>query len=168
LRCGFGVPPVTLFSRMKKKILTGFVVVFVAVQFVRPAKNLSAAPPGPNDLVTRYGAPPEVKKILEVACYDCHSNRTRYPWYAEVEPNGWWLASHIRDGKDNLNFNEFAGYSKHTQAKKLEAIGDELTGHTMPLNSYTWIHKDAILSEAQIKLLTDWTEDLKDKIEPDK
>jgi hypothetical protein len=151
---------------LKKKIGLGLLAIGVAIQFVRPAKNDS--PIGPDDLAAKYPPPPEVKHLLETACYDCHSNHTRYPWYAQLQPAGWWLASHINDGKTQLNFSEFASYTEHRRAKKLQAISDEVTDHSMPLNSYTWIHRDAKLTAAQIKTLADWAEALAEKIEPDK
>jgi hypothetical protein len=152
--------------KLGKKILLGLAAVAVAIQFVRPAKN--DTPAGPDDLAAKYPPPPAVKQILETACYDCHSNRTRYPWYAQLQPTGWWLASHINDGKRELNFSEFAAYAEHRRAKKLQAISDEVTDHSMPLKSYTWIHRDAKLTDAQIKLIAEWAESLAEKIEPDK
>ncbi len=149
----------------KSKILLGLGAVFVAIQFVRPAKNDS--PAGPDDLAAHYAPPPVVRQILETACYDCHSNRTRYPWYAQVQPVGWWLASHVNDGKAQLNFSEFASYTEHRRAKKLLSLSDEVTDRSMPLKSYTWIHRDAKLTAAQIKTLADWAETLAEKIEPD-
>ena len=151
---------------MRKKIFLGLALLLVAIQFVRPAKNLSAAPAGQDDLAVRYPPPPEVRRILETACYDCHSNHTRYPWYAEVQPVGWWLKSHIDDGKRDLNFSEFGAYSTKKQGKKLGAIYDEVIDRKMPLSSYTWIHRDAKLTDAQIKAFCDWAEALQEKVAP--
>src|SRR5579859_128630 len=110
---------------MIKKILLGLVVVFVAIQFVRPAKNLSPAA-GPNDVTAKVTVPADVQRVLAKACYDCHSDNTRYPWYAEVQPVGWWLASHIKNGKRHLNFSEFGAYdAKHAQ-RKLQQTAHEL------------------------------------------
>lgn len=148
---------------MLKKISLGLVLLFVAIQFVRPAKNLSATP-GPHDITALHPTPPAVKQLLAVACYDCHSNHTRYPWYAEVQPLGWWLAQHVRDGKHELNFSELGAYSKKTAARKLDACIDEVTDKAMPLPSYRLNHRDARLTEAQTKLLTDWFEDTRDRI----
>ncbi len=150
--------------RIVQRIFLGGLIVFAAIQFIRPAKN--DAPAGPDDLAVKFPPPPEVKRMLETACYDCHSNHTRYPWYAQVQPTGWWLARHINDGKGALNFSEFGSYTAHRQAKKLQAISDEVTEHSMPLKSYTWIHRDAIFSEPQIKMLADWADSLAEKIEP--
>lgn len=149
---------------LNRKLVLGLGLALIGLQFVRPAKNDS--PAGAEDLAAKYPPPPAVKQLLESACYDCHSNRTHYPWYAEVQPVGWWLAEHIKDGKRQLNFSEFTAYDPHRQAKKLLSISDEVTDRSMPLKSYTWIHRDAKLTEAQIKLLADWAESLAEKIEP--
>lgn len=148
-----------------KKISLVAAVVVVAMQFIRPARNLSAAPPGKDDLATLYPPPPEVRHLLEVACYDCHSNNTRYPWYTNVQPVGWWLKSHIDEGKDKLNFSEFGTYSLNRQGKRFGAIADQLTDRTMPFPSYTWIHRDAVFTAAQNLALIEWAESMQAKIE---
>jgi len=148
---------------MLKKILLGLILVLLVIQFIRPAKN-AAVRASPNDVVTLYPTPPAVKQLLAVACYDCHSNATRYPWYAELQPLGWWLASHVTDGKHALNFSEVGGYTAKTAARRLNLCADEIADHSMPLFSYRLIHADARLSEAQIKILTDWFEQTSDFI----
>jgi hypothetical protein len=148
-----------------KRILLVAAVAVVAMQFIRPVRNLSTTPPGKNDIVTLYPPLPEVRHLLAVACYDCHSNNTRYPWYADVQPVGWWLKSHIDEGKDRLNFSEFGSYSLNRQRKKFGAIADQLTDRVMPLKSYTWIHRDAVLTDAQNNALIDWAESMQEKVE---
>jgi len=151
---------------MLKKILLGFCVLLIAIQFVRPQKNLSTSV-SPNDITVKYPTSPEVKKLLQVACYDCHSNNTRYPWYAEVQPVAWWLADHIKEGKQHLNFSEFGALTPKRGARKMQQMMDELADHSMPLPSYRWGHKDARLAEAQVQLLTDWADSIRDKLAPD-
>jgi hypothetical protein len=146
-----------------KKFLLGLGVLLVAAQFVRPGRNESAGP-GPDDITAKFPVPPEVSGLLQRACNDCHSNHTRYPWYAEVQPVRWWLDSHINDGKRHLNFSEFGAYPAKRAAKKLQAISDEVTERTMPLKSYTLVHADARLAPAEIKLLAGWAEALQEKI----
>jgi len=121
---------------MKKKILLGLVLAFLAVQFVRPEKNLSPAP-SRTDLLALHPPPAEVKRLLQVGCYDCHSDNTRYPWYAELQPLGWWLAQHVRDGKRELNLSSFGELSPKKQASKLEEMVDVISRREMPLESYT-------------------------------
>jgi hypothetical protein len=150
---------------MIKKLFLGLALLSLALQFVRPAKNLSPAP-GPQDITTKVAVPAEVQRVFTKACYDCHSDHTRYPWYAEVQPAGWWLASHIKDGKQHLNFSEFGAYNAMTADRRLKQIAREVDDRSMPLNSYTWIHRDAILTAAEIKLIDDWVDAARTKIAP--
>ncbi|MFA6962173.1 MAG: heme-binding domain-containing protein [Opitutaceae bacterium] len=141
--------------KLLKKISLGVVVLFIAAQFYRPAKNIASGPSA-NDITAHYPTSPDVKQLLSVACYDCHSNTTHYPWYANIQPVSSWLASHVEDGKKHLNFSEFASYTPKRAANKLGEVVDEVTDREMPLFSYRLGHADARLTPAQIKLLTDW------------
>lgn len=139
-----------------KKILLAVVVLLVVIQFFRPARNVAAAP-SPNDLAAHYPMPPPVKATLETSCFDCHSDTTRYPWYVNLQPVGWWMAHHIKDGKRHLNFSEFAAYNPKIAFRKMKGVANVVTKHEMPLESYTWIHHDAKLTDAQAKEIADWT-----------
>lgn len=148
--------------RIFKRVLLALLVVLIVLQAFRPAKNLSNDTT--RDISKTYVVPKNVQAILAKACNDCHSNSTRYPWYAEIQPLGWWLADHVKDGKRHLNFNEFDGYSKARQYKKLEECIEEVKEGGMPLSSYTAIHKDAILSQAEKDALYNWCEILRQNI----
>jgi hypothetical protein len=91
---------------MIKNIFIGLLVVLVALQFVRPARNVSADTT--KDISTLYPMSDSVKMIVNKACADCHSNKTVYPWYASVQPLSFWLDHHVNEGKGEINFNEFA------------------------------------------------------------
>jgi len=146
-----------------KKILLVLLLVFIAMQFIRPARNIGQV--GQADIANRLMVPGSVEGILKTSCYDCHSNNTRYPWYANIQPMGWLLANHIKDGKDDLNFNEFGTYTKRRQVSKLKAIGSSVKEGTMPLPSYTLLHQDAILSKEEKTLVTDWATKTRDSLE---
>ena len=90
---------------MKLLKRSAFVLIglFVVIQFIRPAQNTTEGTPA-TDVCTQFNVPPDIKSVLHTACYDCHSDNTRYPWYAEVQPVGWWLTSHIKEAKRHLNF----------------------------------------------------------------
>jgi uncharacterized membrane protein len=150
---------------MVKKILLGLLVVFIAIQFIRQSKNLGANS-SPADLFARRPAPAEVKQLIQTVCYDCHSNTTRYPWYAEVQPVGWLLANHIKEGKQHLNFSEFDQLTPKRAGHKLEQCADEVTEGGMPLPSYRLIHREARLTNAQRKLLVDWFDSVRAQIPP--
>jgi hypothetical protein len=80
-----------------KKLLIVLLVVFVVAQAFRPEKNNSNDTS--KDISNSYVVPENVKTILAKACNDCHSNNTRYPWYAEIQPVAWWINDHVKDGK---------------------------------------------------------------------
>ena len=150
---------------MLKKIFLGLLVVMIGIQFIRPEKNVSPVP-GKNDLLVLHPAPAEVKQILTVGCYDCHSDNTRYPWYSEVQPFAWWIANHVRDGKRELNLSSFGNLSPKRKANRLEEMVDLIASRKMPLPSYTLVHRDAKFTDAQTKQLNDWLEALRDKVGP--
>jgi len=139
---------------MIKRILIALAMVLIIIQFIRPSKNLSADTS--KDISTLYAVPEDVKAILERACNDCHTNRTVYPWYSEVQPIGWWLNNHISGGKRHINFNNFASLRAATQKKKMEECMDQIKHNDMPISSYTWIHTDAELSEANKQTMYAW------------
>jgi hypothetical protein len=154
---------------MKKRLrLAGLVLflVLVGIQFIHPKQNLGATG-GPNDITVRSAVPDDVRWLLAATCYDCHSNRTRYPWYASVQPVAWWLDHHVREGKRELNFSEFGAYPARRAAHKMAAIVKEVGEGDMPLSSYTWIHPAARLPPDQRKKLVDWAQALHDKIPPE-
>jgi len=140
---------------MLRKILLLLLVIFVIIQFFRPAKNLSDVFQA-NNIETKYPASAEVKATLQKACYDCHSNNTKYPWYSNIQPVAWWLNKHIKDGKKELNFDEFTNYDQRRQYHKLEEIEEQMKEGGMPLKSYTLIHKEAILTDAERDAIYAW------------
>jgi hypothetical protein len=144
-----------------KKILIACLVLLVVIQFVRLSPN-NGDGHGEKEISKKYNVPAEVQAILEQSCYDCHSNHTNYPWYTNIQPIGWWIQiSHVNDGKRHLNFSEFASYPEKRAKKKIEEIADEIREGGMPLGSYTFIHRDAVLTGPQSKTLIDWAESLK-------
>ena len=150
-------------KKVIKRILLVLLIIFVLIQFIRPAKNKSEGISA-NDISTKYPVPDTVQSILKVACNDCHSNNTRYPWYAEIQPVAWWLNNHIVDGKRGLNFSEFTSYRIKKQFHRLDDINELVKKNEMPLSSYTLIHTDAKLTDQQKLILANWTEALKDTI----
>lgn len=109
--------------------------------------------------------PPDITLILGRSCNDCHSNQTVHPWYADVQPAGWFLKSHIDDGRRELNFSVWATYDARRKSKKLEEICEQIEAKTMPLPSYLWIHGYAALSEGEAQALCDWAKGEQARIE---
>lgn len=150
---------------MSKKIAAAALLLIVLIQFIRPEKNRSTHAQ-PDDVFAQQPAPDEVRVAIEHACYDCHSNSTRYPWYAEIQPLGWWLARHVRDGKEHLNFSEFGRYTPKRAARKLEQSIESIDDGTMPLKSYTLVHRDARFSAEQKKRILEWLDSIQERVQP--
>ena len=125
------------------------------MQFIQPARNQFKGTTN-NGLGSLYEVPDTINRLLRTACYDCHSSNTEYPWYTNIQPIGWILARHIRQGKADLNFDEFATYSGRMQRNKMKSIISQIRDDQMPLQSYTFMHKDARLSNEDKKLLINW------------
>ena len=100
--------------------------------------------------------PDAVFSILQHACYDCHSNNTRYPWYAHLQPVGWWVQDHVKAGRSELNFSEFGRWSTAEQIELLDHCADLVEKGKMPLGSYLRMHPRARLTAWQKSLLTEW------------
>jgi Haem-binding domain len=142
---------------MLKKFLYFVLIALVIIQFFHPEKNNeSTAAALSTDVSKVFPVPDNVQNILQNSCYDCHSNNTQYPWYAEIQPVAWWLDHHIEEGKKEVNFNEFATYSLRRQYKKFEEIIEQVKKDEMPPGSYTLIHRDAILNKDQKLALSLW------------
>jgi len=143
-----------------KRILLILLIAFLAIQFVRPAKNESTDKS--KHISTLYAVPADVNTILTKACNDCHTNNTIYPWYAAVQPVTWWLDDHIKEGKKHLNFDEYNTYSLRKQYHKMEEVIEQVKEKEMPLNSYTWVHRDAKLTDEERVSLTTWAQSVMD------
>jgi hypothetical protein len=140
---------------MFKKIMLFLLLAFIVIQFIHPKPN-KASGAQPYAISQSFSIPDDVKSILHKACNDCHTNNTRYPWYSNIQPADWWLTNHIKEGKAHLNFDEYTNHNLRYQYHKLEETIDLVKENGMPLNSYTWIHKDAILTVSEKEKLVNW------------
>lgn len=147
---------------MSRSSLALAIVVIVAVgaQFVRP--NMANPQTDPSRTVTaNERVPPDVASALQRACHDCHSNETRWPWYAQISPVSWFLANHVSEGRRELNFSEWGTFNARRRSGKLREICEQVQQGKMPLKSYLWLHADAGLSDGETKAICAWTNDIK-------
>ena len=143
--------------RILKWIAIVLVVIFIGIQFVRPARTNPQVDEA-QTIFARTQMTPEVSAILERSCRDCHSNKTVWPWYTNVAPISWWLSDHVTHGRNDLNISEWGLMDKDRQERKLRQICDEVSDNLMPLSSYLPMHPQARLSEQDKKTLCDWTD----------
>jgi uncharacterized protein YxeA len=129
------------------------VIAFIVMQFFRPEMN-DGGYDSFNVFEKETKVSDEVLSILKKNCFDCHTNQTRYTWYAEVAPISYWLNNHILDGKKHFNMSEWNGYSVKKKSKKMDELIEEVQEGEMPLNSYTWIHGS--ITEGEKEILIQW------------
>ncbi|QIE59343.1 heme-binding domain-containing protein [Rasiella rasia] len=150
--------------KVLKIIASIALIAFVVIQFLPMDYNQSETVPQTDFMLVNI-VPATVEKSLQVSCYDCHSNNTKYPWYNKVQPVAWFLEDHIKEGKAELNFNEWDTYSDRRQNSKLRSIIKQIENGEMPLDSYTLIHRDAIFSEKEKEAVLNYMKTLKDDLE---
>jgi hypothetical protein len=136
-------------------------IAFVVIQFFSTYTNESYTTPE-TDFMLVNKVPANIQNQLMVSCYDCHSNNTAYPWYSKVQPAAWFLEDHIKEGKAVLNFNEWQNYSDRRKKSKLRSIIKQIESGEMPMENYTLIHRDAILSEIDEKAMIEFMTKLND------
>ncbi|MGO3183349.1 MAG: heme-binding domain-containing protein [Aequorivita sp.] len=139
-------------------------VAFVGIQFMPTERNQSEIVPK-TDFMVVNNTPENISKLLQVSCYDCHSNNTEYPWYNKIQPAAWFLEDHIKEGKAELNFSEWDSLSNRRKNSKLKSIISQIRDDEMPLISYTLVHGDAVLSNSEKKLVLDYMRGIKDSLQ---
>ena len=135
------------------------IAILIVLQFFQPEKNQGSITQE-SDLIVVASVPDSLSKILITSCYDCHSNRTEYPWYNRISPVSWYLYKHVSEGKEGLNLSEYGNLSKAEKIGALSDLYDALEAGTMPLQSYMLIHRDARMSQEEIDALLDWADQM--------
>lgn len=142
-------------KKVVKLILLVALGTLIVMQFIRPEKN-----EGGYESVAAFEAEAKpsaaVANLLKANCYDCHSNQTQYPWYAEIAPISYFLKDHIDEGKEHFDFSSWTTYSTKKKDHKLEELIEEVEEGEMPLESYTWIHGN--ITEQERELIIQWAQ----------
>ena len=135
---------------LQKTLLVGLGL-FLAIQLV-PVERSN--PP----VLAEVPAPPEVREVIERACYDCHSHETRWPWYAQLAPASWLLAYDVAEAREHMNFSDWKQYDEDEQRDLVEEAWEEVEEGEMPPWFYLPLHPEARLSDAERGVLRRWAE----------
>jgi hypothetical protein len=152
-------------KKVFKTIAWLLLIALVVIQFFRPAKDNTETSVSPNHISSKFTIPADVNTILEKACNDCHSNKSIYPWYHNIQPVGYWINNHITDGKKELNFSAYTDKRLRYQYHKMEELIEQVKEGEMPLDSYTWTHRNAILTQDEKTKLMDWAKSVMTNLE---
>jgi hypothetical protein len=127
-------------SRFLTKVLLGSVVFFALIQLVPYGRDHRNPP------VRREPAwdSPRTRELAVRACFDCHSNQVRWPWYSDVAPVSWLIQHDVDEARSELNFSEW-----DRPQEEADEAGEEVAEGEMPLWSYRLAHPEARLSDRE-------------------
>ncbi len=137
-------------------------IILIAMQFI-PSYEKSNLPVDPAKEIK---APREVMEVFKRSCYDCHSNETNWPWYADVAPMKWVVRRDVIEGRKALNFSIWQEYGD-AKRKELKKQIYRSVIIAMPLPQYLWLHPKAKLTKTQKDLIRNWASDGKGYIDVD-
>ena len=137
--------------RTIKRLALVVMAAFVLAQFI-PVDRSNPA------VEAEVPAPAAVRDILQRSCYDCNSNETVWPWYSRVAPVSWLVARDVHQARQHLNFSTWNRLKTVDRADALEEILEEVERGDMPLAIYLPLHRDAQLTDADIRTIAEWVQ----------
>ena len=132
---------------MKKIVISIVIILIVGIQFIPAGRSNQG-------VISDFDGPEEVEAILRRSCYDCHSNESKWPWYSRVAPVSWFVAGHVKEGREHLNFSDWAPIRDNMYIR--EEIYEETAEGKMPLKSYLLMHSGAKVTKAELETLKTW------------
>jgi hypothetical protein len=144
-------------------LIAGIIALLLTIQFIRPEKT---NPPIVRErtLEAAVTVPPAVEDILARSCNDCHSDRTRWPWYSYFAPVSWLVVNDVNEGRRHLNFSQWlgldvdAGDAVPYTFQRLHTVCKAVESRSMPFWSYAAVHRRARLAEGDIRAVCEWSE----------
>lgn len=138
-------------SRRVKQAAVVFVLVFAAAQLIRP-ERANPSTDARRTIQAQVGTASGLVAVLDRACRDCHSNNTVWPWYTQIAPLSWLMASGVNEGRKAVNFSEWASYPPDVQRTLLSVACQDATSGTMP-GPYTLVRPETKLSPQDIETI---------------
>ncbi|HMZ60888.1 MAG TPA: heme-binding domain-containing protein [Leptospiraceae bacterium] len=117
----------------------------------------------PEPQETVLSAERNVTEILRRSCFDCHSSEVRWPWYSYIFPLSSLIAHHIKEGREELDFSVWDSLSVKKRNSLADKIIEEIDKNEMPLKSYTFMHREAVLSSEDREILKNWAKGFMDE-----
>jgi hypothetical protein len=132
-----------------KWYVVALIAAFAGIQFLQPAL--------PNPPVTaEIQLPPDVKQILRISCYNCHSNETTLSWFDKPAPAYWLVAKHVKEGRERMNFSEVGKLPLAQQQGFLFESVSQIELGAMPLPAYERLHPESRITPEQLAVLKNY------------
>lgn len=122
------------------RIAAASMAVMAAIQLVPYGRDHDNPPVGREPVWDRA----ETRALAGRACFDCHSNETTWPWYANVAPVSWLVQHDVDEGRVALNFSEW-----DRTFEEAEESSETVREGEMPMAVYVWMHPAARLDPAE-------------------
>jgi cytochrome c551/c552 len=122
-------------------------VLFVLIQLIPIGRNHT----NPPVVIEPIWNSPATRELAKIACFDCHSNETVWPWYSNIAPVSWLVYYDVVGGRNRMNFSEWNS-NFHPNVDELVGIIQE---GEMPPVQYLLMHPNANLSAADKQALID-------------
>jgi hypothetical protein len=141
--------------RWLKRMILPLFAVLLLIQIFRPTRTNPPVDPK-REIYANLAVDSAVAGVFARSCNDCHSNRTVWPWYSGVAPGSWLVVSDVKRGRKALNLSEWAMYKTEARQKHLAEIYKEVSEGEMPALPYKFMHPDAKLTKADVRLVCEW------------
>ena len=130
-----------------RKLPTVLIVAAVAFLFLQVVSGRGDRTNPPDGALVSFDSP-ATETLAKRACFDCHSNRTHWPWYSAIAPISWRIQRHVVEGREKLNFTDFVPANEKVADAAGEA-GETVTKKKMPPVDYLLLHPEARLTAAE-------------------
>src|SRR4051812_24194408 len=84
------------------------------------------------------------QELFAGACGDCHSDKTRWPWYSNVAPMSWLVQHDVGEGRGQFNV-----WEGDRPQPDVGGVVEQVQSGGMPPGQYKLTPGDARLSKAQ-------------------
>jgi hypothetical protein len=135
--------------------LSGAILVFFLAAIVHPFGRMKSASTS-DPLLMGAQIDPQVRRIVERSCQNCHSEKTEWPWYSHVPPISWLIENDVRQGRSHMNLSRWETYGIEQRRNILGELSPLVRNRRMPLPKYVVLHPGAKLSDSEIEQLTRW------------
>jgi hypothetical protein len=142
---------------LRRMTLAALVVLAIGSVALSPSRDPETGIDPAAGLNVKRAVPAPVMSTLRRACFDCHSNETRWPWYSSLPGVSWAIARDVHAGRGQLNFSRWTEYNRFDRASMLDEVCEMVTAGKMPLRPYRLLHPEARLSDTDVAELCAWT-----------
>jgi hypothetical protein len=149
-------------ARLKRGTGAGLAVFSLLVAWLLASVLVHALPHEASDrartpLLLGADVPPSVMGVFVSACINCHSEKTRWPWYSYVAPVSWLVENDVKRARARLNLSRWDSLDAAEQRSLLTAIATVIENHEMPLHRYVMLHPEVRLSTDDSIRVIEWT-----------